>query len=103
MKRPEDEQEKSDSSDTKSGMIRSFDAVELSESVPVSVLDRRIRDPECSGLQIQDAAERREKEEKERAVLNVRFIAQHMENLDSYSEVGKKSCAYCFLALNVVS
>lgn len=87
LRRPDEGQDTSDSSDTKSGVVRPFDAVELSESVPVSVLDRRIRDPECSGLQIQDAAERREKEEMERAVLNIRFIAQHMENLDSYSEV----------------
>ncbi|PRD34635.1 UNVERIFIED_CONTAM: nAChRalpha1 [Trichonephila clavipes] len=99
MKRPDDGHESSDSSDTKSGILRTFDNVDISDTVPGAILDRErivANEIECSyieghssSLQLAEATpqERREKEEMEKAVLNVRFIAQHMENLDSYSEV----------------
>ncbi|XP_055938211.1 acetylcholine receptor subunit alpha-like 1 [Argiope bruennichi] len=101
MERPDDGDNKSsDSSDTKSGvLIRTFDEV-ISDTVPGAILDRErivANEIECSyidghhgsSLQLAETTsqERREKEEAERAVLNVRFIAQHMENLDSYSDI----------------
>ncbi|KAG8199968.1 hypothetical protein JTE90_006212 [Oedothorax gibbosus] len=105
MSRPEDptSDKSSVSSDTKSGILRTFEGVDISDTVPGAILDRErivAGEIECSyiegssNLQLATAAEagvlaqdRREKEEMERAVLNVRFIAQHMENLDSYSEI----------------
>ncbi|GFT20466.1 acetylcholine receptor subunit alpha-like 1 [Nephila pilipes] len=99
MKRPDDGHDSSDSSDTKSGILRTFDNVDISDTVPGAILDRErivANEIECSyieghssSFQLAEAnpQERREKEEMERAVLNVRFIAQHMENLDSYSEI----------------
>lgn len=104
MSRPEDpssDTKSSVSSDTKSGILRTFEGVDISDTVPGAILDRErivAGEIECSYIEgsssLQMAAadgvttqERREKEEMERAVLNVRFIAQHMENLDTYSEV----------------
>ncbi|XP_054710852.1 LOW QUALITY PROTEIN: acetylcholine receptor subunit alpha-like [Uloborus diversus] len=94
MKRPDDGESSDAASDTKSGILRPFDGttVDISDTVPVRILDRE-RLAECAyieGPHTSDAGslqERHEKEEMERAVLNVRFISQHMENLDSYSEI----------------
>ncbi|GFY77922.1 acetylcholine receptor subunit alpha-like 1 [Trichonephila inaurata madagascariensis] len=91
MKRPDDGHDSSESSDTKSGILRTFDNVDISD--PGEPFDREDMKKECptsKGI-VESSAEatpqeRREKEEMERAVLNVRFIAQHMENLDTYSE-----------------
>lgn len=55
---------------------------------------------ECSFISGSAIQDRRDKEEWERSVLNIRFIAQHMENLDSYSEVRKALLESCFDTLS---
>ncbi|XP_042906854.1 acetylcholine receptor subunit alpha-like 1 [Parasteatoda tepidariorum] len=94
MKRPEDPQESSDTSGTKPTILSQFNNVDISDTVPGAILDRErivASEIECSYIDSHDSnlqlAERQEDEEMERAVLNVRFISQHMENLDSYSEI----------------
>ncbi|XP_035213606.1 acetylcholine receptor subunit alpha-like 1 [Stegodyphus dumicola] len=104
MKRPDDNHDSSDSSDTKPGILKTFDGVDISDTIPGTILSRErvvAGEVECSFIeghssshQLQDSStqERHEKEEVERAVLNVHFVAQHMENLDSYSEVSLAPC-----------